>query len=739
MTATGDAELVHASLAGNREAFGQIVSRYQSLVCSLAYSATGSLSQSEDLAQETFFAAWKQLAHLREPAKLRAWLCGIARNLIHNFLRTQGREPSHRAEALEDNHEPPSPEPLPAERAISREEAEILWRSLERIPETYREPLVLFYREHQSIAAVAQNLDLTEDAVRQRLSRGRKLLQEEVQAFVEGALEKTAPGMAFTVAVVAALPLAVTSAKAASVGVAVAQGGAGAKSVMSLAALGSLAAMLGAVLFSWKTAVDETKSPPERRLMVRTAWFQIAFFVLSMGAAFYCLPRLSQHPLALGFSLALLLLANVVNGVALIQYLGRRRIEIMMEEGTWAAAEWSGPGNETDRKAARKAIKLMIPILLMFVVGGVALPWKQHLIRSLTVVAVEALVLVWGFRRYQKMLSGRFIPGMKASRVPASLRHPIILLPAILFGSALLGVGLVLYINPAGTEVLVHDSPWLRNMGLSFLAAMAAYAVFAVIYVKKRGITLGAEAVFDQGDANTANRILGNPVFHKTLALTTKLTAPLLGKMMVKNYAPVIEQIHLGEDQRAQLKDLILKKNAVNMDKGLLLMNAKLDAARRAALIAEMKSARESCDVEIRELLGQEDYQVFEQFEKSLPDRLVLGIFKGKWARTEAALSEEQQTQLLQALSEAREQYHWSTDLSRRIQNPADVVAAFSEEKIATFAREEEEFDREFLARAQMILSAKQLAEFEPFMAKQRAAKVASMKMTSKMFAPKSR
>jgi hypothetical protein len=48
-----DAELVAACLAGQREAFERIVARYQSLVCSLAYSATGSLGESEDLAQET--------------------------------------------------------------------------------------------------------------------------------------------------------------------------------------------------------------------------------------------------------------------------------------------------------------------------------------------------------------------------------------------------------------------------------------------------------------------------------------------------------------------------------------------------------------------------------------------------------------------------------------------------------------------------------------------------------------
>jgi len=224
-----DPELVSGTLAGNRDAFSQIVSRYQSLICSLAYSATGSLGQSEDLAQETFITAWKHLGHLRERHKLRAWLCGIARNRINNFLRREGREPVRAAEPLENVSESHSPEPLPGEQTISNEEQAILWRSLERIPQIYREPLVLFYREHQSITVVARNLDLTEDTVKQRLSRGRKMLHEQVLAFVEGALEKTSPGKAFTVGVLAALPAFAMSAKAAAVGVAAARGGATAK------------------------------------------------------------------------------------------------------------------------------------------------------------------------------------------------------------------------------------------------------------------------------------------------------------------------------------------------------------------------------------------------------------------------------------------------------------------------------------------------------------------------------
>jgi RNA polymerase sigma factor (sigma-70 family) len=95
--ADNDAELVVGTLTGDRDAFSQIVSRYQSLICSLTYSATGNLGQSEDLAQETFISAWKHLGQLRERDKLRAWLCGIARNRINNFLRREGREPLHKA------------------------------------------------------------------------------------------------------------------------------------------------------------------------------------------------------------------------------------------------------------------------------------------------------------------------------------------------------------------------------------------------------------------------------------------------------------------------------------------------------------------------------------------------------------------------------------------------------------------------------------------------------------------
>jgi len=208
-----DAELVKETLAGNRDAFAEIVSRYQTLVCSLGYSATGDVGRSEDLAQDTFLAVWRQMADLHEPEKLRAWICGIARHRIQDSFRSGHREPSFRAETLDRAGEAPAPEVQPSEQAVRNDETAIMWRALEQIPEIYREPLILFHRENQSVARVAAALDLTEDTVKQRLVRGRKLLQAEVENVVEGALRRTAPSRAFTTSVMEALPAATAGAK----------------------------------------------------------------------------------------------------------------------------------------------------------------------------------------------------------------------------------------------------------------------------------------------------------------------------------------------------------------------------------------------------------------------------------------------------------------------------------------------------------------------------------------------
>ena len=330
--APNDADLVHASLAGHRGAFGQIVARYQSLVCSLAYSATGSLDRSEDLAQETFVAAWRQLPGLREPSKLRAWLCGIARHLISNAQRRAGREPAHLAEPFDPVHEAAALEPSPPDQAVSKEEAAILWRALEKIPETYREPLVLFYREHKSVEAVARELDLSEDAVRQRLARGRALLHEQVLALVEGTLARTNPGRAFTSAVLAALPAAGAATATTAAGVAAAKHSTAVKAAAA-SGVGVYAGVLGFLgtlggYVGWQMSDTRGQTPAERVGVVRF-WRVVAIgFALFLVPAFVLPIWRHSHPwvLAVASWWLGLLYAAIAIGFALYAWQQHRRI-----------------------------------------------------------------------------------------------------------------------------------------------------------------------------------------------------------------------------------------------------------------------------------------------------------------------------------------------------------------------------------------------------------------------------
>jgi len=196
-----DAELVEASRRGEHAAFGHLVERYQGVVCAVSYSSTGDRILSEDVAQETFIAAWRQLDQLRETVRLRSWLCGIARNLGRKARRRSGRE------TLVDP--PPTAESESASPFDTTSEAEaeqVVRDALDRVPETYREVLVLYYRENRSAREVSAALGITEAAVLQRLARGRQYLADGLTDLVERSLASAKPARGLRAGVLAAIP-----------------------------------------------------------------------------------------------------------------------------------------------------------------------------------------------------------------------------------------------------------------------------------------------------------------------------------------------------------------------------------------------------------------------------------------------------------------------------------------------------------------------------------------------------
>jgi hypothetical protein len=98
-------------------------------------------------------------------------------------------------------------------------------------------------------------------------------------------------------------------------------------------------------------------------------------------------------------------------------------------------------------------------------------------------------------------------------------------------------------------------------------------------------------------------------------------------------------------------------------------------------------------------------------------------------------MTPEQHSRLLDMLAEARRQYPWTTELSRRTHDTApDLGAVFTAENLETFADEEEQFDTQFLMQARELLSAEQLAAFARAQQRRREGQVAQLKIAARMF-----
>ncbi len=93
----------------------------------------------------------------------------------------------------------------PSLRLEHEEEQRLVWSTLEKLPQEYRDVLVLYYRQGESVERVAEMLEISVDAVRQRLSRGRNQIRDSIAATVEGVLVRSQPGKRFTHRVMAAI------------------------------------------------------------------------------------------------------------------------------------------------------------------------------------------------------------------------------------------------------------------------------------------------------------------------------------------------------------------------------------------------------------------------------------------------------------------------------------------------------------------------------------------------------
>jgi hypothetical protein len=211
----------------------------------------------------------------------------------------------------------------------------------------------------------------------------------------------------------------------------------------------------------------------------------------------------------------------------------------------------------------------------------------------------------------------------------------------------------------------------------------------------------------------------------------------ILGPMIDKQYAALFQQLNLTPDQAAALKDLLQKKMSAGTDAGISMLDGSLDAAQRADLAKQMKSQTDDYDAQIKQFLGDDNYQQFQAYEKTTPDRMTVSQFNDQLSGGATALNADQQQQLIQMMSDERNNFKWTVDYNNKAALSGDISSMFSEDRINQFTKEKEQLDEQTLARARQILTPEQLDSFQQFQKTQRDLQIAGMKMAAQMFAPK--
>ncbi|MBZ0111889.1 MAG: RNA polymerase sigma factor [Thermoanaerobaculia bacterium] len=277
---------VERARGGDEGAFSRLVERTHSMVCAIAFAVVGDAAASEDIAQDVYLSAWKGFDKLRNPRSFLPWLRQMTRNQAKSWLRRLyvRRERDHRGDEALAGVADPSPS---AQASLEeRENLELVARALEEIPDEAREVVVLYYREGRSTTQVAELLGLSEAAVRQRLSRGRRLIREDVEARVRRGLEQTAPGWALVSTVVASVMTTTGPASA------VVSGTVGVRGfTLGGLKLGGLAAMLsalpgvlagaGGVIFGLRSEFKEALDEEEIRQLRRFRTVAVLAVVLA--------------------------------------------------------------------------------------------------------------------------------------------------------------------------------------------------------------------------------------------------------------------------------------------------------------------------------------------------------------------------------------------------------------------------------------------------------------------------
>ena len=231
--------------------------------------------------------------------------------------------------------------------------------------------------------------------------------------------------------------------------------------------------------------------------------------------------------------------------------------------------------------------------------------------------------------------------------------------------------------------------------------------------------------------ANLLAEMFKNPEM-KEMIKNQQKTA--LGAMIDKNYAGLFAALNLTPEQSAALKDLILNKQLNAADMGMSMLSDDLDAAKRAELAQQIKTTNEATDAQIKALLGDDAFAQYQAYEKSIGERMAVSGFSDQLGSGPMALAGDQEQQLIQTMTQVRQNFKFTTDYSDQSKFDGDFSSMFTEDKMNVFFQELDQLNQQYLAQVQGILSPDQLEAFKKYLNNQMTMQKAGMQMAAKMF-----
>lgn len=177
--------IIERVLAGDNNAFGELVEIYQDRVYNLALRMSGNADDAFDLAQEAFFRAWRGLSGFQFESAFSTWLFRLTSNICLDWLRAKKRRPTVSLTTLDDEGEEVQmeirdPGKGPEELLLAAEDRKALAKALNELPVEYREILTLRAINDLSYEEISRILNLREGTVKSRLSRARLALRNKL-------------------------------------------------------------------------------------------------------------------------------------------------------------------------------------------------------------------------------------------------------------------------------------------------------------------------------------------------------------------------------------------------------------------------------------------------------------------------------------------------------------------------------------------------------------------------------